>query len=109
MLVEFMIVFQIVALLLLFWAFSRGGVMTWAIAMVLFGIMAMSFYNVEETKVLVTGINDTTINATTSHTEMDYQIYTKTSKDMPLAYLNMGLGGMCLLFMFMEIFKQGEV
>jgi hypothetical protein len=106
MLVEFMIVFQIVALLLLFWAFTRGGVITWAIAIVLFAILAMSFYNVEETKVLVTGINDTTINTNVSHTDMSYTLYTKTSKDMPLAYLNMGLGGLCLVFMFMEIFKQ---
>jgi hypothetical protein len=106
MLIEFLILFEIIAIVILMMAFYKGGIVPYAVCIVLFAVLALSFFNVEETKTLVHSVTDTTINASTSTSVMSYTQFNEQSKDTPLAFLNMGLGGLALVFFFIEIFKE---
>jgi len=106
MLIEFLVIIQILAFVMLFVSFGNGGTMSWALAIVLFAIVAITFYNVEVTKVLTTSINETLVNASFTRTSLGYTIYNQQSKDIPMAYLNMGLSGFCVIFLLLEIFKK---
>jgi len=108
MLIEFLILFQIVAFLLLVGCFWKGGLVTWTLAIILFGFLAFSFFNIEDSKTLVSTSNSTIVTDYQTNTIYEYQKIIETHKDLSLVWLNVGLAGFCLVFFYIEAFRQNE-
>jgi len=105
---EFIIILQILAVCSLMYGYLRKQPLFTVFAAVLFGILAIGYFNVEQT-ILVN--NQTIINyssATIDLVDYSYTQQTKQYSEAALAFLNMGFCGFSVFFFFTDVFyNQG--
>jgi hypothetical protein len=105
--IEFIIILQILGLISLIYGHSKKASLFTVFGAVVFGILAISYFNVEKT-ILVS--DSTTISYDNDSSDLvnyTYREEVKQFSEIPMAFLNVGLIGVALLFFYMDTFSEG--
>jgi len=105
---EFIIILQILAVCSLMYGYLRKQPLFTVLAAVVFGILVIGYFNVEES---VLTSNSTTISYSTPTidlVEYTYREEVKQFSEPAMSFLNVGLFGLSILFFFTDVFyNQG--
>lgn len=105
MLIETFTILQILVFIL-FWISYKVvtkypfDVLFWSITIAFSAILVFSSLNIEQQTVVVAG---STLNGTTP--TYNYEVFKVTTSEWSLFYLNIGIGSLALLFLFLDLFQ----
>lgn len=107
MLIEILMVFEVLAFVVGGLAFWRQVPLVWAVAAILFAMLAVSAYGVEYRSIVVTNSTINVVGVTSSNF-FSYGDQVTQKSDVPLAGLNIGLFLLSLVYFFVTLFQEIE-